>query len=84
MSKYIDVEWTVVHSAQINLEAVKHLYDDFVKTMSPDDALARAINDEIAGLDDGEYYAWTEGASNLVRQAFMREYGIQMSMFEDE
>ena len=76
MNKYIEIEWTTVHFAQINLEAIKHDYDKFVITMSPDDALMLAIREEVAGLNDSEYYSWDDDANEQVKQAFMREYDI--------
>ena len=80
----IDVEWTVTHYARVDLEAIKKNFDQQVKFLEPNDALAVAIGNEIAGLDDGDYYAWTDEATEQVRQAFMREYGIQTSLFDED
>ena len=80
----IDIGWVELHYAQIDLSAIKEAYDKWYPSEGPEEALDHAIRDEVAGLDDSEYYAWNDDATEQVRQAFMREYGIQTTMFEGE
>jgi len=82
---YIEVEWQSWHCAQINMDDI---YTRCERRMKEEKTtitkvIDQVISEQIACLDDADYYSWNEDAQNQVREIALRHFGgEQLSMFD--
>lgn len=77
-----EVEWTSTHYANFDLDEIVEIALS-LKATDPENAIHRAIEDVISGLDDSDYYSWNEEAEAKLEDAVKKRIGgIQISMFD--
>ena len=84
MKDNISIEWTTKHSVHITKEEIQEMADACREIGKySEDYIEQLINEWVSGLDDVDFYAWTEEATKQVFNAVMQEMdGVQLSMFD--
>lgn len=77
----LDVEWTVTHFAQIDIDSIVELIQCHRRNFTSLDKCIRwAIGEEVACLEDEAFYSWTDDAEVPVREEVekrLAELGIE-------
>lgn len=77
-----EVEWTSTHYANFDLDEIVKIALS-LKATNPENAIRRAIEDVVSGLDDSDYYSWNEEAEAKLEDVVKERIGgIQISMFD--
>lgn len=84
MTNYIPIEWTTEHSVTISKEEIQEMVNACREIGKySEDYIEQLINEWVSGLDDVDFYAWTEDATKQVLNAVIKEMGgVQLSMFD--
>lgn len=83
--KILTVDWQCWHSASINIDKIVSSCKCAMekKNVSITDVIDAVIDSYVAGLDDEQYYSWTDEAQEQVKNAVLAELGgEQLSMFD--
>ncbi len=84
MKDCISIEWTTKHCVSISKEEIQEMADACREIGKfSEDYIEQLINEWVAGLEDADFYAWTEEANKQVFNAVLQEMdGVQLSMFD--
>ena len=84
MKDCISIEWTTKHCVHITKGEIQEMADACRAIGKySEDYIEQLINEWVSGLDDVDFYAWTEEATTQVLNAVLQEMnGVQLSMFD--
>lgn len=83
--KILTVDWQCWHSASINIDEIVSSCERAMekRNVSITDIIDAVIDSYVAGLEDEQYYSWTDEAQEQVKNAVLAELGgEQLSMFD--